>query len=106
MNVQTTLALLLCATLAACATPQKEYVTKTQTKYLDIPESLFVKCGVTPPPTREEYMKMSLQQREEALTKLTKDLYKDLKNCNGAIEAIHAYQVRQQQIVKDAEKVK
>lgn len=106
MNYRHILLAFLCVFLTACGTVQKEYVTKTETKYIDIPESLFAKCNVTRPITREEYMKLTLQEREAELTKLTNALYKDLKNCNDAIVVIHEYQKRQQQIIKDAEKGK
>lgn len=88
--------LFICALLSACGTTvQERIVVKTQTEIVKIPDSLLVKCEVTPPPQREVFVATTGKDRERLLTDYSIDLIKDLRLCNVQIDKIRTVQKEQ-----------
>lgn len=108
MNIRyfKTLTLLaMTAWVAGCAT-QKDYVSQTRVTVVQTPGVLLQPCAVTPPVSRLEYMKKTLEQREGVLADLTMSLYKDLKVCNDQIAEIKGFQQRQLILMQTAQETK
>lgn len=89
--------------LTGCATTER-VVTKTEVKYITVPEEMLKECEVTRPPAVANYVSKTAREKEEILTTYASQLLKDLSNCSDNLDAIRKYQARQLQILKDAEK--
>lgn len=57
----------------------------------NIPEFLLKQCSVTNPPKEEDYLKLTLSQRETNLTEYILYLYRDMKNCNNQLDRLSEY---------------
>lgn len=88
--------ILLCLALTGCA-GQEVIKTVTQTKYqaTKVPDEFFVKCSVTAPPKKSEYITLTYQAKEDALTGYSLSLQKDLDVCNEKLSKIKQLQDEQ-----------
>lgn len=80
---------LTAAFLSGCSsTPVKQVVEKEVYKSLDIPSTLLVKCSISQPPDKTEYLDSNFEKKETLLTNYSIDLHRDLVVCNEQIRKI------------------
>lgn len=90
--------------LTACGTTQQVVVTKTVYKASEIPDTLLMKCTATPPPDKEEFLKLSDQDKKKSLMLLSIKLYGDIESCNGRIRAISDFQEKERKSIDEINK--
>lgn len=87
--------------LIGCGTkPLKDVVTKVDLIPVEIPAVLLKKCKATAPIPPDDFIIMTSEMKEIALTDLNIKLYTDIKNCNEQLEGISKYQAKQTEIIK------
>lgn len=92
--------------LAGCVT-KKEYVYLTEKQVVDIPVSYFEKPSVPAPPLKEDYIKLSSQQKEKTLSQLIVKLYKTIADFSDSLDFIKQYNQEQKIIIEsENEKIK
>jgi hypothetical protein len=67
-------------------------VIKSEIKVVKIPESILTPCSVTAPPTKAEYLALTPQKKEQALTDYILDLHRDIRLCNIQVKKIKEFQ--------------
>ncbi len=95
----------LVSILTACgSTPNREVVKEVELVPVVVPTPLLTKCKATAPIPPSEFIKMTSEKKEEALTDLVVKLYTDIKNCNEQIDAVSKYQTKQIELMKEKQK--
>lgn len=76
--------------LTGCETLWKknpETITVTKTILVVAPKGMVIPCKKVPPPEKASYVKLTYEQKEEALVDLTTKLYTQIDKCNLGITA-------------------
>ena len=72
---------LLALFMVGCETTKVVVVEKNNWKTVSVDPVLLEDCKIEPMVTRPEYLKMSMDEREDHLTRLGSEQYKHTKNC-------------------------
>jgi hypothetical protein len=92
--MKTLLTLFAALSLIGCAnTPSIKVAESVKSVPVEIPSPLLRTCEATPPPNKQEYLKVNLQGREDLLIKYAQHLLLDLKNCDDQLVAIKHWQI-------------
>lgn len=92
--MKTLFPLLFVLSLTGCAnTPVTQVAESVKTVPVEIPTPLLRTCEATPPPNKQEYLKVNLQGREDLLIKYAQHLLLDLKTCDDQLVAIKHWQI-------------
>lgn len=88
------LAILIASALVGCgSTPKERIITKTETTFVSIPKTLLAKDIERPvPPTKVDYVAMTREKKEEALSTLISNLYKTIDKYNNKLDKALEYQ--------------
>jgi hypothetical protein len=78
----------------------KEYVDKP----IYVPSKFTEACGVTHPPSKEEFMKANLLVRQTMLTRYITNLLRDIKLCDVQLESIRDWNKKQKKIYSNKQK--
>lgn len=91
--------------LAGCDTmmkkPEPIVIYKTRIQPVPIPAYLLVNCPIPLPPSAETYPKMNPQEKEEALTIYTIELFKSITLCNNTIDSGKKWNEQQMKLFKN-----
>lgn len=91
-----------CSTTAPKLEPTIVYNTKI--KPVPIPAYLLENCPIPLPPNRENYVKLTPEEKEEVLANYTIELHKNITKCNNTVDAVRDWNVKQLKAFTDQDK--
>lgn len=91
-----------CSTIDQKQEPTVIYNTKL--KPIPIPAYLLENCPIPLPPNKDTYVKLTPEQKEEALALYTIELHKNITKCNNTIDSTREWNKKQLQIFTDLDK--
>lgn len=92
---------LLAFLLAGCETIKVVVVEKNSWKTLSVDPVLLEDCVLEPPASRDAYLKMSMDEREDHLTRSLINQYVHTKNCTTDKRSIKTSLKKQQDLVDE-----
>ena len=92
---------LLALFMAGCETIKVVVVEKNSWKTVSVDPVLLEDCKIEPTVTRPEYLKMSMDEREDHLTRLVIEQYKHTKNCTTDKRSIKTSLEKQKALIDE-----
>lgn len=98
---------LIILTTGCSVKPQRVVVTDTKLVYTPLPADYLKNCKTTQPPKKDDFLALKdPSEKESVLTKYIISLHKDIKTCDGQIDAIRKFDAEQIELIKKKNKKK
>lgn len=87
--------------LPGCSATIEHVVVKTEHHYPGLPTAIMKDCDITPPPSKDRFIDASDEDRIKMLSTFSISLLGNINDCQGTINHIREYDMRQIELVKE-----